>query len=121
MAKFSVGDRVLVHGSVQAIVEHPGSPPCAVVKTVLGHTIVEDCSGIVPDDRSPSRPAVSYEARIETLSRAMCKADSVDSDWRASTGTPLTLSTGYVMTAPTFEAWRLYARYARALIDGGLA
>lgn len=89
----------------------------AVIETVSGNRIVEYKSDLQP----PLSREGSPEQRIEALARVMALADSVDPDFHASVGEPFLVPDGYVMTGTPFPAWRLYAKYARALIDKGLA
>ena len=109
------GVKVLIPATIREVL---GSAR-AVVETVGQNRIVEHLDDLVID--GPPRALASREERTERLARAMCESDSIDSEARASIGQPYLTRGGFVMTGTPFEAWRLYAGYARALIDKGLA
>lgn len=113
MTEFKRSMVVFIPGRV---VETTGSGK-VIVETAFGNTVVERSS----DLELAASYAGSTEERTERLARAMCGADSIDPDERAYIGQPLLVGSGYVAPSGMFEAWRLYAKYAQALIDKGLA
>lgn len=121
MTKFKTGDHVLIPGQVHGPAVYDGnSGDFVVVTTEFDNSIVERETDLLfryPDNPPPE----STERRIERIARVLCKSDSVDPESKASVGQPLLLATGFVITGTPFEAWRLYAKYARALVDKGLA
>lgn len=115
MTELKTGVKVLIPGTIREIL---GSGMC-VVQTIAGSRIAErldDLEALPTYD-----PNIPAEQRIERLARVMCEADAIDPDAKASVGQPYLTRGGFVMTGTPFEAWRLYAGYARALIDKGLA
>lgn len=63
----------------------------------------------------------SVEERIERLARVMALADECDPDQKAMLYEPMRKARGFILEKDSFPAWRLYARYARAVVDGGPA
>lgn len=119
--KIEVDDFVTIYGMVKALVVYPGGVRCAVVQTGFGNAVVEpvdEISAVRVEDGSPVAP---IEERLEKLARTMAVADGVDPDARAMLHMPYAIATGFVLQEPTFEAWRLYAKYARSIIDAGLS
>jgi hypothetical protein len=120
MTKFKPGDPVLVRAFVKGYATDNDLPfevrECVMLKTEFGNTIVEMEDRLLPAAiRLAELPA---EQRVERLARAMCKADGVDPDQLAS---PFYLKITGWLVDQTIPAWRLYAKYARALVDAGLA
>lgn len=123
MTKFNPGDPVLVRAWVRAPADYNpgfGRVTCAIVMTEFGNAIVEVEDRLIPGAcEFPPGPA-EVEARVEKLARVMAQADGVDPDQKATIFPPQQKGRGFVLDA-TVDAWRLYAGYARAIIDAGLA
>lgn len=62
----------------------------------------------------------SVEERIERLARVMALADECDPDQKAMLYEPMRRAQGFILEKDSFPAWRLYVRYARAVVDIGL-
>jgi len=73
-----------------------------------------------PRYTAPADVEARVEARVEFLARVVCAADGVDPHQRATVFPVTARGTGFVCDT-TVEAWRLYAKYVRALVDAGLA
>ena len=113
MTEFKLGTEVFIPGTIREVM----GPEVVVVETKAGIVVITRPCNL---EMAQSRDA-PIEERVERLARAMCGADSVDPDERAYIGQPLLVGPGYVAHSGMFEAWRLYAKYAQALIDKGLA
>lgn len=112
MTEFKPGTEVLIPGTVKGGVGHGE----VVVETTSGARFVARSADLtVPRNDRPT------DERTERLARAMCGADGVDPDEKAALGAPPAAAGGFLVGSAHFPAWRLYAKYARALIDGGLA
>lgn len=62
------------------------------------------------------------EARVELIARVMCAVDGHDPEGLAMLSPePERMPRGFFLTGAPFKAWRLYAAYALALVDRGLA
>lgn len=109
MTELETGVKVLIPATIGKVLD----PGWAIVWTAGGNRIVEYGSDL--------RPVPDVEERTERLARAMCGADGVDPDEKAALGAPPAAAGGFLVGSAHFPAWRLYAKYARALIDGGLA
>ena len=114
MTEIKTGVKVLIPGTIREVL---GSGQ-ATVETAGANHIVEYLSNL---ELAAPPPLESIEKRVERLARVMCEADAIDSEARASIGQPYLTRGGFIMTGTPFEAWRLYAGYARALIHKGLA
>jgi hypothetical protein len=132
MTKFNPGDPVLVRACVKGYATDSDLPTeceCVVLKTEFGNTIIEAEGRLIraPVDRlatkdvltDPYCPPDFVEQRVERLARVMCNADGFDPDQRATVFTPHQMATGFILDE-VIPAWRLYAKYARALVDAGL-
>jgi hypothetical protein len=113
MTEFKTGVRVLIPGTIVNAVGSGGF----IVKTAFGNTIVERFA-----DLQLAEPREgSIEERIERLARVMARADDVDPNERATIAMPLARAGGFLTGDAHFPAWRLYVKYAQAVIDGGMA
>ena len=118
MTELRTGAKVLIPGTIVEVVESG----TVIVETAFGNTVVERSSDLeLATSEIHDHVGESKEQRVERFARLMCEADSVDPEAKASIGQPIIMSGGFIMAGTQFEAWRLYAKYARALIHKGLA
>jgi len=131
MTELKPGDPVLVRACVMARVNYD-AVDCLVLKTEYGNRIVEVAArvvspGVMRVDTGPlatearvDTGPLATEARVERLARVMAAVDGVEPDQKATIFPPRQSARGWVIDQ-TMPAWRLYAKYAQALIDAGLA
>lgn len=123
MTKFNPGDPVLVRAFVKGNLTDsalPAEVECVILKTEFGNIIIEAEGRLLAAISSPYEQLASVEQRVERFARVMAKADGVDPDQLATPFQPAVYSIGWVIDQ-TLPAWRLYAKYAQALIDAELA
>jgi len=116
MTEIRTGVKVLIPGTIREAL----GPGMATVETAAG-IHVERTDDLVIDGPRSVRALSSPEERVERLARVMALADDVNPNERASITAPLARAGGFLTGDEHFSAWRLYAKYARALIDEGLA
>lgn len=125
---FKIGDQVLIPAVVSDRTILDGSR-AVIVTTAGGNRVREPDDVLVQDQRASdiaptaslaSVPLASVEERVERLARAMAIADDVNPDDDATSFTPDRRAGGWVIGGRV-GAWRLYAKYARAIIDAKLA
>lgn len=112
MTEFRTGSEVLIPGKIVGEV----GPEKAVVETTSGSRFATRLVDLaVPRSDQP------IEERVERLARVMAQGDGVDPDEMAVLYPSLARAQGFVLRHDVFPAWRLYAKYARAIVDKGLA